>query len=1159
MNLADDNREVTDPDPSPHSQKQPLHSHVSEGSSDSSQSEGMPVFHKGGVQASTINSQRPVFSLALNKLQPAGAEGTPLESPSAPQSTRRQLSSKLRKFVNFFERAAFTRAQSIDEVDLLAGGGKEATVTTVQTARAALGGSYSSLPPSTLGSSTAVVPQSSRAISPTAADTPRSLIKLPPQRMGSVRDIIKRFDPEAGDLSARSLRRESSVTSEMGSIVTTPLKRAATLQPSIGSGQSPTIKWQQVEKRVEGKVVGKVWRKFEVASDAAPLPLSSTLPSEAEAEGSTVNVPSRTSLGGSILPKDRSPTVPSPKENVEPSTPTGNAWSPIPTQPEALLMFDPIGEGDEENISEGSSSYSSDEDEDDADDPAHGGKLGRHGDSPILGHAGGRGASESGVRDLGSSTNERRKKRRAGTTESGGTPQEDANKTKRASHFVAIRIDDPDVVDAVSRFQGELLHSAPFLDHCKSNVNKLHLTLLVLSLTPADIPRAKQAMQLGVQRFMKAKAGILEAHRAAGLRDELQGFESSSGRSYAMQAPRSPASHQENFSEGKTKEDSDVAFKLDFRTIGAFGTRVLFLSPPLRQRLLLQQFHVELARAFGEHGISIVGAGSGWNSAMEIQKQVRARSDEKSQTDAATHRKSVDSTTASSVSNAANKLLAAAVAAGTDVKTPSPEHLPPNTAILPAQPLQHCTKPTSSSQTPSQQRVYPESATPLDKMLLRQYDLSSARTALYIPQITLFKISKAAKRNKSKTPATTNMPKLKLFPRLYHNLVQRVLQSGLPAPRVSQQPSAHREQVLMTIPRSYEVYEALDNNAVHLNKLATLSAQMAPTHWSLISTSPHLEGSKGLPIISSGTTSEEIRSTSGPRKRPVTTTSLYTPAQYMTFSPGSFTPLMQRTPQHSAQSPVASSHYVATAQVGSCNPSPSTIVTSSSPQTRQYHFFPTQAQTQFAYAQYFAATSPSHSQEAIIYAAQQAALQQQEVIRRFQQQESANGRGLYWPHPMCMPPAAPSQAPSHISDSYHQPQSGYKTCSHPALQSPRRRSTSNERRSPSLNGNTRQRLKLDKVITTSWAPIPPFGCQPCAFVELLEMSQMDPDGYYKRICRTMLTPNAEVIDNLIFQPSQDDPPEETSLPTIRHPSSSDERSTKQAAVIMLEGQAVLSS
>eukprot|EP01054_Gregarina_sp_Poly1_P010335 Gregarina_sp_Poly_1__10334@NODE_733_length_6558_cov_196_911416_g76_i2_p1_GENE_NODE_733_length_6558_cov_196_911416_g76_i2NODE_733_length_6558_cov_196_911416_g76_i2_p1_ORF_typecomplete_len1202_score178_52AKAP7_NLS/PF10469_9/1_8e132_5_RNA_ligase2/PF13563_6/0_0039XRCC4/PF06632_12/2e02XRCC4/PF06632_12/1_7_NODE_733_length_6558_cov_196_911416_g76_i211874792 len=1091
-------------------------------------------------------SQRPVFNLALNKLQSAGAGVGTLDTP---KSTRRQLSSKLSKFVNFFEKSAFVRAKSIDEADLISdAAGEVSRVTTVQTARAAVG----------RGPTSAVVlaaPMSSRqtpvtSSPPVSEVTPRTTIKMAPERMGSVRDIIKRFDPDGGtgENSARSLKRDPSISSEIGNVTTVvapPIKRAATLQAGVGSGTSSAVKWQQVEKKIDGKVVGKVWKRFESTSctvsshgsEKAAKPFPLLRKSSTGIDGPPSKTLPESSLGGSRQ-SEIDAVVSTTGENEvgdENTELTNNGIGPSPwtvsQSPESLLIFDPIGEGDEDNLSEGSSSYSSEDES----------SSGRKGRSPTATPITREGTTSSGDR------RERKKKRSTGEATS-----EDANKTKRASHFVAIRIDDSDVVESVSKFQGELLHSAPFLDHCKSNVNKLHLTLLVLSLTPTDIPRAKQAMRLGVQRFMKAKASILEAHRAAGLRDELQGFECP-GRPYNLQGsgrllldhPDTSASFHESSPnrpsnpETRSKEDNDdSAFKLDFRTIGAFGTRVLFLSPPLRQRLLLQQFHVELARAFGEHGISIVGAGSGWNSAMEIQKQVLARSEERASpqpTEAALHRKSIDSTTASSASNAASKLLAGAAIIGTDAKrSPSSsfDHnaLPPGTAVLSSQPLTVATKIVVPQGLP-QQRVYPESATPLDKMLLRQYDLSSARTALYIPQITLFKISKAAKRNKSKsTPSSDpNMPKLKLFPRLYHNLVQRVLQSGLPPPRST---PPVRDQLVLSVNR--EVYGEQNQEPPVLTSSQWPSTGVVDTH---TASPPAQTASRG--------------DTRFNQRQPSLATGAYPATQYLAFTSSPPTGSYNSTPQYLPAAAVASGFQRSpynTQSGASATPhafpptashtvSPSTIVASSSPNSRQFPYFAAQAPF---YNPYYSTSQPNQDQQVMMLAAaahQVVALQQQnqnlqEAYRRFQ---DTNDR-LYWQQ-MCIPNAFPSQNVASMStppqsNDYNQTTSPmYKSSSsNPTLQASRR-STSNERRT-SLT-NSARRLRLEKVVTTSWAPNPPFGCQPCSFVELLEMSQMDPDGYYKRICRTMLTPNAEVIDNLIFQPNESDNIESINEPPLK--------------------------
>lgn len=397
--------------------------------------------------------------------------------------------------------------------------------------------------------------------------------------------------------------------------------------------------------------------------------------------------------------------------------------------------------------------------------------------------------------------------------------------------------------------------------HVRSDVivNSLPAALLVLSLNANEIERAKQALVNGVRRFMRDKAAMVAAVSACGLGDRVvtSGTEMPSllptpdhqaKLSYLASSAAYPAhlfgaspingGHIDNsggvLSSTETSSvDSGVnPLSLDFRTIGAFGTRVLFLSPPLRQRLLLQAFHVELARAFGDQGIPIVGAGSGWNSAMQIQKQVLA-SNETLALDAVPG--SEAAATRISEPAAFEEVRPATASPGMPSRveettspgpleqpsrrsdlcddsfvTSTPQHLRPASqpaltgligsrpreALVPgedpplldperrpsekiddtdaggglscgfgsasnanASPLAGSTMVASRPAFVPQQHLIPESATALDRALLRQYDLSSARTTLYIPQITLFKISKAAKRPKAKNAPMPSVPK----------------------------------------------------------------------------------------------------------------------------------------------------------------------------------------------------------------------------------------------------------------------------------------------------------------------------------------------------------------------------------------------------------------
>lgn len=66
------------------------------------------------------------------------------------------------------------------------------------------------------------------------------------------------------------------------------------------------------------------------------------------------------------------------------------------------------------------------------------------------------------------------------------------------------------------------------------------------------------------------------------------------------------------------------------------------------------------------------------------------------------------------------------------------------------------------------------------------------------------------------------------------------------------------------------------------------------------------------------------------------------------------------------------------------------------------------------------------------------------------------------------------------------------------------------RRNGFSSASPSRRLKVDRITTTSQLADPPFGRQVCTHIELLEMSQMDTDGYYKRICRVELSVDARL-------------------------------------------------
>lgn len=157
---------------------------------------------------------------------------------------------------------------------------------------------------------------------------------------------------------------------------------------------------------------------------------------------------------------------------------------------------------------------------------------------------------------------------------------------------------------------------------------------------------------------------------------------------------------------------------VDFRCVGAFGEAVIMKStielqasdccfvsrfgcvnsatvaPSLPQRVLLSCLHIELAKAFAEAGISIVGPGSDWN----LQAPDSSRS--------------------------------SASPSSSDGMSPALK----------------CRKRAKYSQTPPLASMKSSES---DRILLRRYDLTNSQPSIYIPQVTLFKLRNSPKRDKS--------------------------------------------------------------------------------------------------------------------------------------------------------------------------------------------------------------------------------------------------------------------------------------------------------------------------------------------------------------------------------------------------------------------------
>lgn len=138
------------------------------------------------------------------------------------------------------------------------------------------------------------------------------------------------------------------------------------------------------------------------------------------------------------------------------------------------------------------------------------------------------------------------------------------------------------------------------------------------------------------------------------------------------------------------------------------------VSPMTAQRLLLESFHLELARSFGSRGICITGAGSGWTEMMCFKNRME---------------QIFFPTTNRSDPNYVQRERALGREC-TDTSSPR---------------FEECSKKFG---TVDYSAVSPTTMTAFDKYLLKTYDMTGSRANLYVPMVTIFKSPKPDKKKK---------------------------------------------------------------------------------------------------------------------------------------------------------------------------------------------------------------------------------------------------------------------------------------------------------------------------------------------------------------------------------------------------------------------------
>eukprot|EP00915_Cephaloidophora_sp_WS-2016_P007886 GHVH01010901.1.p1 GENE.GHVH01010901.1~~GHVH01010901.1.p1 ORF type:complete len:1337 (+),score=185.80 GHVH01010901.1:782-4792(+) len=189
-------------------------------------------------------------------------------------------------------------------------------------------------------------------------------------------------------------------------------------------------------------------------------------------------------------------------------------------------------------------------------------------------------------------------------TGNGFVQQVKSGASQRATHFLALRLSNRDLIRNISRFQEYIVGSSPKLIGTKMSLKKLHVSLLVVSLAGGLIPQAIAAMKRAVELFTTARGGSI--HKDAKAQDirSLQ-------RVVALERSSICGDDHERLDKLEY-----YPLRLTFDRVASFGTSVLVATLPPHQVALLTNFHEILALCFASVGIPIVGPGSHLNGVL---------------------------------------------------------------------------------------------------------------------------------------------------------------------------------------------------------------------------------------------------------------------------------------------------------------------------------------------------------------------------------------------------------------------------------------------------------------------------------------------------------------------------------------------------------------
>ena len=195
--------------------------------------------------------------------------------------------------------------------------------------------------------------------------------------------------------------------------------------------------------------------------------------------------------------------------------------------------------------------------------------------------------------------------------DAGPTTAKPQKKFKRATHFIALRFDEPEIVERAATIQKQVISANSELACAATGIDKFHLTLLVLALEPGEVVDAIETLRVAAQQFCEARRNhIFSSHGLTS--EETSEFSSMLHAKHLVKyVPRcmTPQAHA-------ALETELLPLDVNLSTVGTFGLNVMFAAPDKRVASLLTNFHEFLAVCFSKVELAMVGAGSHLNGAF---------------------------------------------------------------------------------------------------------------------------------------------------------------------------------------------------------------------------------------------------------------------------------------------------------------------------------------------------------------------------------------------------------------------------------------------------------------------------------------------------------------------------------------------------------------